>query len=245
MQELIDYVATHLQNHLQQQKIRQILELLDYIAHHLEEVVAEPDVFKHPQNNLIVQLKNYESQEQAREKLTSLIAEVKTCFTRLSSLPESMERQNALEDFFTKMNDSAQGCMEERLRVALSSPSMKNEQNSNLNNNNDFIANDSNAGLDAVSIKESCINPEVNSENDLLKKVAIDLNSAHIIEKSTWMLYCFKTQVEATQQLQIIQSLLKESHLDLVQYGKVSYTPAYPQSAYRFRLTLARRSITA
>lgn len=121
-EEFIGHILKYLPAHSHLNIAIRVFECIDYIRDNLDEIsshAGQTELLRHPKNHLSFHLNGLETQEEAKEHFTQLLSEIDSSLAYLLSLDDS-QRSQAISVFLNHINDSVKGCMEARLRPALS-----------------------------------------------------------------------------------------------------------------------------
>jgi hypothetical protein len=123
MKEHIEFLKNEYSTHVHSLIAINILELLDYVENNLDEVLKQhgttKGLFRHPSNHMALHIHQSATVELLENYLTTLIAEVKGCFSDMRNLQRDYPDSNIFHYFLLNISDSAVGCMEARIRNAL------------------------------------------------------------------------------------------------------------------------------
>lgn len=122
MQKYICYLSENFAHHPNLAIIISTLECLEYIEeniHTIAQQVGKSQLLRHPTNHLAFHLSGYRSAKEATDVLLKLAHEVRGRFEQLVTIEDLKHRTAQLNTFLLNINDSDVGCMEARLRPAL------------------------------------------------------------------------------------------------------------------------------
>ena len=118
----IHYINKQFSDHSHLAIATRVFECIDYIAENLDEIklhAGKDSLLRHPTNHLAFHLNGLNTPEEVVNQFTFLIAEVDACLTGLLDISDVGLRNQVISTFLNHINDSEVGCMEVRLRNAI------------------------------------------------------------------------------------------------------------------------------
>lgn len=121
MTEIIQYLLRHHESHQHTSLAVRVLQCLIYIENNIDEIAthAGKDHLRDPVGKLAFHLNNYETPKIARDELLKMVAEVRGVFVEIMAMKEEGLRHETMSIFLNNIRDNDAGCMEWRVRFAL------------------------------------------------------------------------------------------------------------------------------
>lgn len=120
--DFINYCKNNLATHSHFEITVRVLECLDYIEDNLGEIASQAgkvSLLRHPVNHLAFHLNGLNTPREVIDTFSKLISEVHGCLSSLLTIENTSIRNQIISIFLNHINDSDVGCMEIRLRNAL------------------------------------------------------------------------------------------------------------------------------
>jgi len=120
--DFADYIKKQFEKHSHLEITIRVLECLDYIQNNINEIASHAgnvSLLRHPTNHLAFHLNDLNTPQEVKDNFANLISETNTCLHGLLSIEDISIRHQIISIFLNHINDSDIGCMEVRLRNAI------------------------------------------------------------------------------------------------------------------------------
>lgn len=120
--DFISYIEINFTDHSHRAIAIRVLECVDYIDRNRDEIAAHAGkvaLLRHPGNHMAFHLQGMNAPEDVLDQFGKLVAEVQGCLQGLLQIEDAPIRNEVISLFLNQINDSDVGCMEVRLRNAL------------------------------------------------------------------------------------------------------------------------------